>query len=192
MLKKTMILVALLAAAFIVPRASLADSIVTTAEYTASSPTSLFSAPGATISLSFSIPAVLDPSLAATVPLTVDFDGTTTMGTANIQFFPSSGGGLFTITFDRFYIWSLFGDQVYDSSNTLIPGNYPLDLASSFYLAFTPPSVASASFSRGAVTVTASPVPEPSSMLFVAVGLIGIMLLARRQITRRTAQGGVV
>ncbi len=182
MKKRFTFMLLFLAALLIVPSLTLADSVTTTAVYSSDTDTTAFSAPDASITISFNIPGTLDSSRAATLPVTIDFMGTSTTRTGSVIFYPTAQGGLFDLMWDRVsspYNWLMFGPQVFDSSNTLIPGTYPINTSASDFITIDG-SLLMGTFTSGTVTIGATEVPEPSGLLFLAIGLGALAPFARR------------
>ena len=146
--------------------------------YTASTPTTPFSAPNAAYSLTFSL---------ATTPSTFAFVDTTnglfgidttvmvngvTFSNSQILFFDTAGGGGLVVCLSQACnpltiapnFWDVLGDQLFSgslSSPTFISGTPNIDLVHSGYQIAT---------------------PEPSSLLLLGTGLAGLLGWGRRKL----------
>jgi hypothetical protein len=161
--------------------------------FAANAPTTNESAPNATFSYSF---------LTSTTPVvnyTISFCGfvcgfdaqfsdftytlngaTVDTGTPDLTWWDTAAGGLIDVAFADGQ-FSLFGSQAYtglESAPTITPGIYPLDPTQSVFELDM--------YGDGATPLTGDlsivATPEPSSLLFLATGLLGLGSLIRRKL----------
>ena len=171
-------------------RASTMDNVVITSTYTSTTSSSPFSAASQSVSLSFSLPDTLPSNLSETgVTVTVQFNGVTTQQTGQMEFFPSNNLGLLDVAFvsdANVYEWDFFGaQQVYNSStDMLVTGNYAIYTSGApavpvFYIN----GISSGNLSGGTVSITSETtpptVPEPSSLVLLGTGLLGLAAVVR-------------
>lgn len=178
-----------------------ADTIdfVATSTYDSTTSMSPLSVPGSTFTFTFSEPDTLT-SLDTNVAVTYTVAGCPTCsfsGTGEVQFFPQAQNGLFDIVVlnsvdSDTYLWSFFGPQIYSGSSapfSLMPGTFNINDSST-----PPPStfddslgagVYSGTFTAGTVvaTSTAAAVPEPSLLLLLSAGLLGLGSMRRRSVS---------
>lgn len=190
MTRKFITVLALLIGVLALPYASKADSVTTTLTYADDTATTLFSAPGETITLTFNLPHHLNPVLTElNVPVSVDFLGSVTGQTAAVFVFPEQFfGGLFNLVFfnnGHMYDWSLFGPQIFDNNRNLTPGTFQVDTEQSEFLKDASFGGVG-SFTSGTVVVSsATTVPEPTSLFMLGMGLFGLAPFARKRLAKK-------
>lgn len=162
--------------------ASTLDNFTVDLTYAAGTASSPFSGAGDAISLSFSLPSVLNSTrIDSDVQVTVSFGGTTSvMDGGTVTFFSSGDGGLFLVHLvagENSFSWGFYGSQSYNSSNSLLLGSFPINFSSSF---FSENGVATGTFSDGSIMVSGA-TPEPSSLLLLGSGLLALGPFLRRR-----------
>ncbi len=135
-MRKFTLIVILFVGALMLPNASKADSITATATYSWDTSNTLFSSAGKSISFSFNISGSVIPSTPYGVPLTVSYGGKTFSEAGTVTFFTKADGGLIDLYFwsglDA-YLWQFYGSQIFNSSQQLVAGIYPVDVKNSDY-----------------------------------------------------------
>ena len=106
-MRKLISIMVLFVGALMLPYASKADSITATATYSNSTSSTLFSAPGNTITFTFNLPAHLNVFLTElSVPISVSFQGNTIAETALVFLHTNDDSGLFDLFFlAGFHSW---------------------------------------------------------------------------------------
>jgi hypothetical protein len=159
--------------------AASADVVLITGSGTwaANAPTTVVSAPGDTWSFSFDATTPISPVDQTTTfsNFSYTLNGSSVAETLTaVQFFPTAELGLFSLFFADGNFLGLYGDQSYDTNNNLISGIYPaaIDVNNTGF----PDGV-------GAGVITIGAVPEPSSVVSLAIGiaLIGGFASRRRR-----------
>jgi len=171
------------------PSTASADSIqyVATSTYSAGTAATTYSAPSTTFSFSFTEPDTLTSLTTTSIPLTFTLgSGPATSLTGTVKFFDTTGGGLFTISAlvgITNYQWEFFGPQIFSGSGpyTLSTGIFPVSGPGVSTSALFLGSGFGGNFSGGTVTATVVTSPEPSSLILLALGLSGLLLVALRK-----------
>jgi hypothetical protein len=202
-MKKFAVALALLAAAVAAISSNAYANTVNftvTGTYNSSAAVSAFSAPDASIMLSFSLAPMLPSSLEVPgVPVTVSFDGSTTMATSVLDFFSASNGGLFDLEFTyagESVAFQFVGPQLFNAADDFLLGNFPIAPE-----VFPYPSSLSvngltiADISSGTVaissSVSATPEPASASLLLLGAGLLGFGMVLRRRQARPANRAGI-
>ena len=181
MRKYIAIIMILFLGAVVLPAVSKADSVTTVLTYAAGTSNTSFSAPGKSITFNFSLPTTLPSLDLIFVPISVSFGGHNYSEAGTVELFSAASGGLFDVFFIagfNLYEWDLFGGQIFNAQNHLVDGLYPVDPTQGGYfkdLGFD----GFGTFSSGSVQVGA--VPEPTSLLLLGVGLLGLVPAARKR-----------
>jgi len=190
-MRRLLVVVMFLATFFLAVNSARADQVqyLVTSTYSAGTQTTAFSAPNATFTFTFTEPSNVLSSLVTSVPLEFSLGaGTPVSESGQVQYFDSTGGGLFTISFTdgsgNTYYWDIFGPVIFSGTGapyTLLTGVFPINgtgmTTSALYLNNT--SVLG-NFQGGTVTATDISAPEPGSLLLLASGLLSIAFLLRR------------
>ena len=151
------------------------------------------SEPGASWSFSFVVSSPLDSSLvASTTDASYLLNGAPVSDTFSfVEFYTTSDGGMFDILFDSDNGIELYGPQIFDANNNLIPGSYSIHLDDVFASTYAGPPLGEGS---GTVIVGAASVPEPSSIISsgIALAVLTGLSLARRKRSRFTSMIKVI
>ncbi len=171
------------------PGLSKADTITTTATYASNTSSSAFSGNNKTISFTMNVPGSVGSSMTdLNVPISVTYNGSTSSQTGEVDFYTSTFGGLFDISFTaggHLYEWDFLGAQIFDASNQLIAGTFPIDTNKSvFYKGLD--EFPDGMFTSGSVVLSKSTsVPEPTSLLLLGMGLVGLLPAARKRFAKQ-------
>jgi hypothetical protein len=129
-MRKLIAAVILAGGVLLFPNVSKADGVNVTAAYSDHNKHYAFSESSKTISFPFNFPSALNSSLLdLNISVYVSFKGKSSWETGDIYLFSNAKGGLFDLDFtakNHFYDFVIFGSQLFDSSNNLIPGSYAI------------------------------------------------------------------
>jgi hypothetical protein len=156
------------------------------------------SAPGATWSFSFDVPdPLVNKSRTDVTDAWYALNGTPVHDTiASVEFYGSSAGGLFDMTFASGGTVAFYGAQIEETANGLIPRTYSTTLDDDHARSFLGPPYGEGrgilivgSGGPGPPTPRGSSVPEPSTLVGSSIALAtlaGLGLARRRRIAARS------